>query len=384
MPASVTITWQEAATLTVTAPGQVNVGEQFAVSASVSSASLPATDVTGSTTFTVTGGAGSCTVADCAVTVPGPTTVEGSYLGRVASAPVTAIATPGIPVITSLTGGDAQVVVTFTPGLPGYPIATTYTVTATPTNSGPPVVTTDPGAGSPITVTGLVNGVSYVFQVTATNTTGSTPSAVSSALTVGVPSTITGTAPAGIVGTAYAPYTYTVGGAPAPTVTLTGGALPTGLTLTTAGVLSGTPTIAGSYTFTLTASNGVGSAHIQNTVVVSSTYTFGGFQPPVDAAPVVNTINAGQAVPIKFSLGGNYGLDILAAGSPTFVKTSCTTGEQDPVTTVAASASGLKYDPATDTYTYTWKTSKSDAKTCGTFTLTLDDGSTHQLLFKLR
>ncbi|CAM3228267.1 putative Ig domain-containing protein [Prescottella defluvii] len=49
-----------------------------------------------------------------------------------------------------------------------------------------------------------------------------------------------------------------VTGRPTPTVTVTAGALPDGLTLTDGGVLSGTPTTAGRFEFTVTASNGIG------------------------------------------------------------------------------------------------------------------------------
>ncbi|MFE5700494.1 hypothetical protein [Rhodococcus koreensis] len=67
--------------------------------------------------------------------------------------------------------------------------------------------------------------------------------------------TISGTPPAGTVGTAYS-FAFTVAGTPAPTVTTTD-PLPAGLTLSAAGVLSGTPTAAGSFPITVTASNGV-------------------------------------------------------------------------------------------------------------------------------
>ena len=67
--------------------------------------------------------------------------------------------------------------------------------------------------------------------------------------------TISGTPPAGTVGAAYS-FAFTVAGTPAPTVTTTD-PLPAGLTLSTAGVLSGTPTAAGSFPITATASNGV-------------------------------------------------------------------------------------------------------------------------------
>lgn len=46
------------------------------------------------------------------------------------------------------------------------------------------------------------------------------------------------------------------------------------------------------------------------------TYTFTGFYQPVDNQPTVNTMQAGRAVAVKFSLGGDQGLNIFAPGYP--------------------------------------------------------------------
>src|SRR5262249_21657268 len=57
-------------------------------------------------------------------------------------------------------------------------------------------------------------------------------------------------------GTAYS-YTFTASGAPAPTFAIDSGTLPPGVRLNpTNGVVSGTPTTAGTFTFTVQASNG--------------------------------------------------------------------------------------------------------------------------------
>lgn len=76
---------------------------------------------------------------------------------------------PRAPTLTSVSPGDGQAVVTFTPGA-ADPAATGYTVTATPSGGGSAVTGT--GSGSPITVTGLTNGTSYTFVVTGTNSVG--------------------------------------------------------------------------------------------------------------------------------------------------------------------------------------------------------------------
>ncbi|WKK71412.1 putative Ig domain-containing protein [Rathayibacter oskolensis] len=71
-----------------------------------------------------------------------------------------------------------------------------------------------------------------------------------------------------MVGSAY-DCTYTVTGTPTPTVSVVSGALPPGLTLSTAGRLTGTPTIAGTYTFTARAENSAGTAQATSTLTVS-------------------------------------------------------------------------------------------------------------------
>ena len=114
-------------------------------------------------------------------------------------------------------------------------------------------------------------------------------------------------------------------------------------------------------------------------------YRFGGFFAPVDNAPAFNVINAGRAVPVKFSLNGNQVLDIFAAGSPASQPIACTAGASFDVVevTLTASTSSLKYDPATDEYTYIWKTDKAWAGTCRQLVLTLNDGSTHVANFQI-
>jgi YVTN family beta-propeller protein len=71
------------------------------------------------------------------------------------------------------------------------------------------------------------------------------------------PPTISGTPPS--PGTKGQPYnfSFTLGGSPSPTTAVSSGSLPPGLGLSSGGVISGSPTKVGSYTTTVTASNGV-------------------------------------------------------------------------------------------------------------------------------
>ncbi|HVF25234.1 MAG TPA: PxKF domain-containing protein, partial [Anaerolineales bacterium] len=114
-------------------------------------------------------------------------------------------------------------------------------------------------------------------------------------------------------------------------------------------------------------------------------YTFSGFFQPVDNLPVLNTVNAGRAIPVKFSLGGDQGLDIFAPGYPSSTVIACGSTAGDAVEqTVTAGSSSLSYDSSTDQYTYVWKTEKAWAGTCRTLVVKLNDGTFHWANFKFK
>jgi hypothetical protein len=105
-------------------------------------------------------------------------TVQTLVLPQVAFIPSLASA-PGIPTINSVTQGNGQAIVAFSPpASDGGAAITSYTVTSTPGSF------TATGASSPITVTGLSNGTAYTFRITATNSAGtSSPSSSSNSVT---------------------------------------------------------------------------------------------------------------------------------------------------------------------------------------------------------
>uniref|UniRef100_A0AAU2V7F3 PxKF domain-containing protein n=1 Tax=Streptomyces sp. NBC_00003 TaxID=2903608 RepID=A0AAU2V7F3_9ACTN len=147
------------------------------------------------------------------------------------------------------------------------------------------------------------------------------------------------------------------------------------------------PTAAGTVTASavLSAPGPVGSDSATTTITPAGpVYTFTGFFPPVDNPPTVNTMKAGRAVPVKFSLNGNQGLNIFATGYPVSQNVTCDTGAPlDPVEeTTGAGNSSLSYDAATDTYSYVWKTDSAWKNTCRTFDLKLADNSDHTANFK--
>jgi len=138
----------------------------------------------------------------------------------------------------------------------------------------------------------------------------------------------------------------------------------------------------GPRSFTVTAADEAGNA-ASLTHDYAIVYGFAGFFSPVDNPPTLNRLKAGAAVPVKFSLGGDQGLDIFAAGYPKSQLIPCDSaaavvGIEE---TVTAGSSTLTYNAETERYTYVWKTDRSWAGTCRQLVVKLDDGTSHRANF---
>jgi len=121
------------------------------------------------------------------------------------------------------------------------------------------------------------------------------------------------------------------------------------------------------------------------TLDVTLTWPFTGFGPPIHAAPAMNSAHAGHEVTLRFGLGGDRGLDIFAAGSPSSTEVSCTTGAViGSATPLSPTDFELRYQHGPDRYTLRWLTSDAWAHTCRQLSLQLMDGSTHLALFSFR
>lgn len=138
-------------------------------------------------------------------------------------------------------------------------------------------------------------------------------------------------------------------------------------------------------TVTATANDGFGNTS-SCSFTVTVLYNFTGFFSPVGNPPVLNTVNAGRAIPVKFSLSGNKSLNIFATGSPVSGQITCDASAppSEVVETLTAGSSTLSYDASSDQYTYVWKTESSWAGTCRQLIVTLNDGSQHVANFKFR
>ncbi|MBO0860291.1 MAG: PxKF domain-containing protein [Chloracidobacterium sp.] len=145
---------------------------------------------------------------------------------------------------------------------------------------------------------------------------------------------------------------------------------------------SGTVFPVGPTTITVTATDAANNQAICS-FTVTVRYNFSGFFSPVDNPPTLNEVNAGRAIPVKFSLSGYKGLNIFTAVSQ---QIACSDGAAsgDIEQTVTAGGSGLSYDTESDTYTYVWKTEESWAGTCRQLIVRLNDGSERVVFFHFK
>ncbi|GAB3385469.1 hypothetical protein GCM10027432_18220 [Lysobacter fragariae] len=167
-------------------------------------------------------------------------TVNTDTLVSLSSAPDGAVGTPYSHTYTT-SGGIAPYIYAVTSGVlpPGLTLSSSGVVSGTPTAGGT---------------------YSFVYQVT--DSTGGTPATVSvpAAIAITAP-TITlapTTLPGGVASNAYNQVLSASGGSGPYTFSLVGGALPIGTSFTSAGVLSGTPTAAGTFDFTVRATDANG------------------------------------------------------------------------------------------------------------------------------
>lgn len=113
---------------------------------------------------------------------------------------------------------------------------------------------------------------------------------------------------------------------------------------------------------------------------------FGGFEDPVRHHPLLNSANAGQAIPLRFSLGGFVGFDVFAPGSPHAHVVDCESRAEagDPVPAASPGQSGLSYSGGTGRYQWVWKTESAWAGSCVRLAFEFADGTTAWAYFSFK
>ena len=146
---------------------------------------------------------------------------------------------------------------------------------------------------------------------------------------------------------------------------------------------SGAPFGVGTTTVNVSVADGSGNTAACS-FDVTVLYNFAGFFSPVSNLPVLNTVNAGRAIPVKFSLSGNKGLDIFAPGFPASGPVACNANDPAAEVTETFTAGGSSLAYAPDQYHYVWKTESAWAGTCRQLVVRLNDGSLHRANFKFK
>ena len=187
--ASNSVTPKAAQTMTFANPGAQSFGTTPTLSATATSGLTPtfSSSTTGVCTITSGGLLSFITTGTC--TINADQAGNGSYIAaaQVSQSFAVNAAVAGVPSIGTAVAGDTQASVSFTaPASTGGAVITAYTVTSSPGGL------TASGVGSPLTVTGLTNGIAYNFSVTATNSAGTgSASSASNSVTPQAAQTIT-------------------------------------------------------------------------------------------------------------------------------------------------------------------------------------------------
>jgi uncharacterized repeat protein (TIGR03803 family) len=251
-------------------------------------------------------------------------TISASNGGGTTNAALTIAVVPAPPAITSLLTASGTAGVLFTYQITASNNPASFNASGLPAGLG---VNTASGM---ITGTPATGGV-FNATISATNA-GGTGSATLAFTIQGPPTITNGPPPAALFNAAYG-FTYTTTGFPAPSFSLASGALPPGLILSTAGTISGAPTAGGTYTGTVSASNGIGTPATQ------------GFSITVDQPPAFT-----DGPPPSGAVSASYSFAYTASGfpAPTF---SMTSGALPPGLTLS-SAGAISGAPTTaGTYT---------------------------------
>jgi hypothetical protein len=157
-----------------------------------------------------------------------------------------------------------------------------------------------------------------------------------------------------------------------------------------AGAASGTVSLATGAIGTFTASppavtDRVGHAAPATSCSYRVIYDWTGFLDPVTSPPEYNRVDAGEIVPVMFSLDGDRGLGVLAGTPATIVSADCNGQRNDVSWTLPATwTGGLVYYAQYDVYLWPFRTQTSWRNTCRLLTVTLADGTSHTATFRFR
>jgi hypothetical protein len=363
------------ATDTSPAPGPFTGSQAYTLAVAAPTITLPPTTLAGGTTGTAynatlnpaAGGTAPYTYAVTAGALPGGLALNPTT--RVISGTPTAAGTFNFSVTAtdSSTGTGPYtatqsyaitvVAIVLDPAtLPGATAATPYSQTITASNGTAPYgFTVTAGAlpaGLALSTGGTLSGTptaagTFNFTITATDAASNSGSRAYT-LAVGAPTVSIAPAslPGGSAGTAYSQALTASGGNAPYAFTVSAGALPAGLTLSGAGLLSGTPTVAGTFNVTVTATDSTtgtaGTASRAYTLVLT---------PP-------NIVVNQQTLPTTF-IGQPYSVTLTSSGGTAPYTYAVTAGTLPPGLTLTSA--GVLSGTPTAFGTFTFTVTSTDA-----------------------
>lgn len=131
----------------------------------------------------------------------------------------------------------------------------------------------------------------------------------------------------------------------------------------------------GTNSFTIRAEDGAGNVEERTFTYEVIWDRYAGFFRPLGDE---NDRRAGSAAPVKFSLGGDYGLDVIADG---YLKSKAC-GAADSTAVPTAASEPFSYEAGQ--YKYVWKTEKAWANSCRQLIVKLRDNTVHRATFNLK
>ncbi|PWU31013.1 IPT/TIG domain/outer membrane autotransporter barrel domain-containing protein [Pseudomonas sp. RW407] len=288
-----------------------------------------------SQTLTASGGTGPYTFS--VVTGSPPAGLNVSSAGVVSGTP-TATGTFSFTVRTTDNGGfSASQAYTLVVTADQTPVAGPVSATVAANSSANPItLNLSGGAATSVSVTGspshgstAVSGTTITYTPTAGysgsdsftySATGSGGSSAPATVSLTISAPTLALTPANLVSatanTAYSQGLAANGGTAPYSFSVTSGALPSGVSLSSAGILSGTPSAAGTFNFTVQATDSLGATGSQALALTVA------YQAPV-AGPVSVTVAANSSAnPITLNLGGGGITGIGVASAPSHGTTS--------------------------------------------------------------
>jgi hypothetical protein len=234
-------------------------------------------------TVTVTDSAGNTGTVNCSVTVAPPPTATCISITAVQGVAITSVTLTG-------SGGVGGPYTFSATGLPtGLTLSSSGTISGTPTVSG-----------------------NFSYTVTITDS-GGNKGTLNCSVSVGGPPTASCVSITAVDGVAITPVTLVASGGVGGPYTFSATGLPTGLTLSSSGTISGTPTVTGTFSYTVTITDSAG-----NKGTVGCSVTVNNSAPPTANCASISAVEGVAITPITVTGSGGAGgpYSFSASGLP--------------------------------------------------------------------